>query len=142
MLSDVGCGGWTSNFYIYFIKENLICAMSRHHAESNINILLTRNLPIESSVRQWSHPLMIPLHCFVYCIILHCFILYLWVKSNKRARGQFKCDVLGTLRKPIDSHWFENVLLDLFRPRLCLFVFHKMMGFYKDIMGNYRENNR
>ena len=36
----------------FFIKENWICAMTRHHAESNINILLTRNLPIDSGVRQ------------------------------------------------------------------------------------------
>ena len=69
---------WTSN--LFFIKENWICTMNRHHAESNINILLTRNLPIDSGVRQWSHPLMIPLHC-------------LWAKSNNRTRGQFECDV-------------------------------------------------
>ena len=31
--------------------------MTRHHAESNINILLTRNLPIDSGVGQRSHPL-------------------------------------------------------------------------------------
>ena len=30
--------------FIIFIKENWLCAMTRHHAESNINILLTRNL--------------------------------------------------------------------------------------------------
>ena len=35
---------------------------TRHHADSNINILLTRNLHTDPSVRQWSHPLMIPLH--------------------------------------------------------------------------------
>ena len=28
----------------------------------------------------WSHPLMIPLHC-------------LWTKSNNRTRGQYECDV-------------------------------------------------
>ena len=37
---------------IFFIKENWICAITRHHAESNISILLTRNLPIDSGVRQ------------------------------------------------------------------------------------------
>ena len=37
---------------IFLIKENWICVMTRHHAESNINILLRRNLPIESGVRQ------------------------------------------------------------------------------------------
>ena len=30
--------------FIFFIKENWTCAMSRHHAEANINILLTRTL--------------------------------------------------------------------------------------------------
>ena len=44
------------------------------------NILLTRNLPVEPGVRQWSHPLIILLHC-------------LWAKSNNRTRGQFECDV-------------------------------------------------
>ena len=52
----------------------------RYHAESNINILLTRNLTIDSSVRQWSHLLMIPLHS-------------LWAKSSNSMRGQFECDV-------------------------------------------------
>ena len=33
-------------------KENWICPMARHHAEANINILLTRNLPFDSGVRQ------------------------------------------------------------------------------------------
>ena len=62
----------------YFFRK-LGCAMTRHHAESN-NILLTRNLPIDSGIRQWSHPLMIPLHC-------------LWAKSNNRTRGEFEWDV-------------------------------------------------
>ena len=65
--------------FIFFIKEIWICAMTRHHAESNINILWTRNLPTDSGVREWSYPLMIPLHC-------------LWTKSNNRTRGQFGCD--------------------------------------------------
>ena len=51
--------------------------MTRHHAN---NILLTRNLHLDSDVRQWSHPLTILLHC-------------LWAKSNYRRRGQFECDV-------------------------------------------------
>ena len=54
--------------------------MTRHHAESNINILLTRNLPTDSGVRQWSHSLMIPMHS-------------LWAKSKYRTCGQFECDV-------------------------------------------------
>ena len=40
-------------------------------------ILSTRNLPIDSGARQWSHPLMIPLHC-------------LWAKLNNRGGGQFE----------------------------------------------------
>ena len=63
-----------------FIKENWIWAMARHHAESNINIFLTRNTLIDSGVRQWSHLLIIKLHC-------------LWAKSNNRTRGQFEYDV-------------------------------------------------
>ena len=54
--------------------------MTRHHPEPNINILLTRNLPFDSDVRQGSHPLMIPLNC-------------LWVESKNRPRGQFECDM-------------------------------------------------
>ena len=62
---------WTSN--IFFIKENWISAITRHYTdtEPNINILLTRNLPFGSYVRQWSYPLTIPLNC-------------LWAKSNNR----------------------------------------------------------
>ena len=71
------CSG--RSILILFIKENWICAMTRRHAESNINMLLTRNL-IDSDIKQWSHSLMIPLHC-------------LWTKSNNRTRGQFECDV-------------------------------------------------
>ena len=56
MLSDVE--GWRVvsvldvQSLFFFIKENWICAMTRHHVESKINTLLTRNLPIDSSVRQ------------------------------------------------------------------------------------------
>ena len=83
MLSDVD--GWGIREYsgrpiFFFLKENWICEVTRHHAEPNINILLTRNLSFDSEVRQWRHPLMIPLHC-------------LWTESNNRARGQFGCDV-------------------------------------------------
>ena len=73
MLSNVGEWGGSE-------KENWICAMTRHHPDSNIYILLIRNLPIDSGVRRWSHPLMIPLRC-------------LWTKSNNRMCGQFECDV-------------------------------------------------
>ena len=56
--------------------------MNRYYAEPNINILLTRNLPFDSDIRQRSHPLMIPLHC-------------LWANSNNRMCGQFECGVTG-----------------------------------------------
>ena len=78
----VGCRGVRESecsgcpIFIFFIKVNLICAMTRHHAELNIKLLLTRNIPIDSGVGQGSHPLTTPLHC-------------LWAKSNNRTRSQF-----------------------------------------------------
>ena len=81
MLSDVG--GWGIRkcsrrpIFIFSIKENWICTVTRYHAN---NILLTRNLPFDSDVRQWCHPLMISLN-------------YLWANSNNRTRGQFEYDV-------------------------------------------------
>ena len=63
MLSDVGEWGLASVLEaqsFFFIKQSWICAMTRHHAN---NILLAKNLPFDSDVRQWSHPLMILLHC-------------------------------------------------------------------------------
>ena len=59
-----------------FIKENRICAMTRHHSESNI---IFRNL-LDSDVRQCSHSLIISLH-------------YLQAKSNNRTCDQFEYDV-------------------------------------------------
>ena len=56
--------------------------MTRPHAESNFNTLLTRNLPIDSGDRHGSHPLMRLLHC-------------LWAESNNRTRDQFEYDVIG-----------------------------------------------
>ena len=53
MLSDVA--GWGVSkcsghpIFIFFIKENWIWAMTRHHAD---NILLTRNLHFDYDVRQ------------------------------------------------------------------------------------------
>ena len=57
MLSDVMVGlggggrakGLERPIFIIFIKDNWIYAMTRHHAN---NILLTRNLPFDSDVRQ------------------------------------------------------------------------------------------
>ena len=94
MLSEVESWGVASvldvQSLIFFIKENWICAMTRHQAESNINILLTRNLPFDSGVIQWIHPFMIPLHCCglnrtIECVVnlnVTCFVLFLfWVRS-------------------------------------------------------------
>ena len=54
--------------------------MTRYHAGPSINILLKRNLPFDSDVRECSHRLMTPLSC-------------LWTKLNNRSCGQFECDV-------------------------------------------------
>ena len=86
MLWDIGRWGLASvldvQSLVFFIKENWICAMTRHYAELSINLLLTRNLHFDSDVKQWSHPLTIRLH-------------YLWAKSSNRTSGQFECDVLS-----------------------------------------------
>ena len=54
MLWNIGGGrlGRVLDVQSFFIKGNWICAMTRHHTEPNINILLTKNLPIDSDVRQ------------------------------------------------------------------------------------------
>ena len=36
----------------FFTKENWIRAITRHHTEPNLNMLLMRNLPFDSGVRQ------------------------------------------------------------------------------------------
>ena len=66
-----------SSLYFFIFKDNYIWVMTRYHVN---NILLTRDLPFVfvSDSRQWSHPLMIPMHC-------------LWAKSNHSLRSQFKC---------------------------------------------------
>ena len=40
-----------TSIIIIIVKKNWSCAMTRHHAEANINILLTRNIPFDSDVR-------------------------------------------------------------------------------------------
>ena len=99
MLLGVGWGwgrelvsylGAQSLFIFFLIKENWICPMTRHHAEPNINILLTRNPHLDSDVRHWSHPLMIPLHC-------------LWATSNNRTRGQIECDATWLVRLQLNE---------------------------------------
>ena len=37
--------------HFFFITENWIFAMTTHHADPNINILLTRNAPFDFDVR-------------------------------------------------------------------------------------------
>ena len=53
MLSYVGGVGVASVLDVqsFFIKESWIWVMTRHHAESDINILFTRNFPFDSNVR-------------------------------------------------------------------------------------------
>ena len=56
MLSDVEGSGVSKCsgrpiFIYFFIKENWICALTRHHAEPN-NVLLTKNLPFDYGIRQ------------------------------------------------------------------------------------------
>ena len=64
MLLDVGEWGVTESsgrpIVISSINENWILAVTRHRGS---NILLTRNLHFDSDVRQWSHALMVLLHC-------------------------------------------------------------------------------
>ena len=66
IISDVGVGVVNCSecpVFIFFIKINWILAITRNHAEPNINTLVTRNLPFDFVVGQWGHPLMITLHC-------------------------------------------------------------------------------
>ena len=58
--------------------------------------------PFGSDARQWSHPLMVPLHS-------------LWAKSNNRTRGQFECDVTLFL------FWFRSFTCTV------LLLFHNML---------------
>ena len=60
--------------------ENM--AMTKHHAEPNVNILLTRNISFDSDVIQWSHPLTRPLYC-------------LWANWNNKRLVNLKLSWLG-----------------------------------------------
>ena len=64
------------------IWENM--AMTKHHAEPNVNILLTRNISFDSDVIQWSHPLTRPLYC-------------LWANWNNKRLVNLKMTWLGLL---------------------------------------------
>ena len=92
----IGCRGWGVASVLgvqslFLFKENCISAMTRHRAEPNTKILLTRNLPFDSDVRQLSRPLMIQLHC-------------LWITSNNWTCGQFECDVTRFCFDFVRSH--------------------------------------
>ena len=85
MLSDVGVGGWrvfqTSD--IFFIKESWIYAMTRHHAEPNININFEKKCSFWlwlQTVKPSFNNTVIPLRC-------------LWAKLNNRARGKIECNM-------------------------------------------------
>ena len=67
-------------FGFFCMTENWICTINRYHVEANINIMsVHRNLPFDSKVRQWSHPLIILVQCLL-------------PKSNNRTCGQFECE--------------------------------------------------
>ena len=64
--------GWRCTrrrIFFFFIRENWICATSRHHTE-----------PKHWHIIDKKPSFRLPLHC-------------LWAKSNNRARGQCECDV-------------------------------------------------
>ena len=88
MLSDVAGVGVSECTGRTIFKENWICTMPRHHPEPNINMLLTRNLPFDSDIRQWSHPLMMPLHClwsksiqFEFQTLIRCKLSFQFLRS-------------------------------------------------------------
>ena len=66
-------GGWGKHEIVVFALRPDIMQSQTVYYWKEIFVLTL-------DVRQWSYSLIIPLHC-------------LWVKSNNRTRGQFKCDV-------------------------------------------------
>ena len=109
----IGCRGWGVASVLgvqslFLFKENCISAMTRHRAEPNTKILLTRNLSFDSDVRQLSRPLMIQLHC-------------LWVTSKNWTCGQFEWDVTRFCFDFVRSHgWYHlerDGLFKIRRPR-------------------------
>ena len=79
MLSDLVGGGLASVLEVHlFMKGDWICAIRRYHTKTNVDVILTWNLPFGSDVTQWSYPLVILLHClwavtwlgfvFLFCI--------------------------------------------------------------------------
>ena len=88
MLSNLGEWGFSEYsgcpifiyLFFFFIFLQDLCHDQASCWAKFINIILTRNFPFDSDIRQRSHPLMIPLDC-------------LWAKSNNRRCGQFECNV-------------------------------------------------
>ena len=69
------------------------------------------------------------------------YIVYRWFCVSLSSRNFHRIVFLCSLRKPIGSHWFESVLLQLFSLQLWLFFFHKMMKFYKVIRTSFSYIN-
>ena len=107
---------WTSNL-CFFFKENWICAMTRHHANT---ILLARNLTFDSDVKQWCHPLMIPCVVFglnrtiervvnlnmmtlVFFFVFFCFISFIHMHSAVVFDSLFTFSGYGN-----KTGWLEN----------------------------------
>ena len=107
---------WMSSLYFFIFKDNYIWVMTRYHVN---NILLTRDLHFVfvSDSRQWSHPLMIPMHC-------------LWAKSNLSLRSQFKCAAY--------SIWMWS---DFVAVRLKLGVQGQGSGRILDVAGQWGEGS-
>ena len=84
MLSDVGrwgvieCSGCP--IFIFLLQKIVFAPWPDIMLAQTLIYYWQENHPFDSDVRQWSQPLMIPLHC-------------LWAKSNNRTHGQFECDV-------------------------------------------------
>ena len=66
--------------YFFFIKESWIYAMTRHHAEPNININFGKNSDSDFRLKPSFNNTVIPLRC-------------LWAKLNNRARGKIECNM-------------------------------------------------
>ena len=69
----------TSNFYFLLRKIRFVPCPDIMFSQT-LMYYGQKNPHFDSDIRQWSHPLMIPLH-------------WLWAKLNSRTCGQFECDV-------------------------------------------------
>ena len=123
----IGYRGWRVSecsgrpIFIFFIKENWICAMNRHD-EPKINILLTRNLPFDSDVRQWSHNTFVKiLSVFLLFSRRPIFIFFFFVKENwicpmARDHTELKSNIWLTRNLQFDSdvrQWSHNIFVKI-----------------------------